>query len=583
MYVLGIHDGHNSGACVLRDGKVISAVSAERLSRVKNDTGYSAVAVAEVLKLAAIKPSDISIVAIASTQRSTKEWFMRTDTWYQSSLPGIVAGAEFAFPPLRSLYPAINFVTRNFIKRVPFNNSSLVARVKKDFGFESAKFSFVDHHLCHAAASYYGRPWNDETLILTLDGRGDGLCATLSIGSGTEIKRISSTGGGNSIAEVYLGITSFLGMKPLEHEYKVMGLAPYASRQHGDKAARIFDGLVRINDDLSFSSKIRTNVSYYWIRKRFAQQRFDNVAYAVQKFTEDTTIEWVKKAVARTGVHNVVLGGGLFMNVKLNKLILELPEVKKLFIAPSCSDESLMIGAAMVEYVKAAGKRPEPIGNIYYGGSFGDDYVKEFLAKNEVSKKYRVQQFSDINGAVAELLAKNRVVARCAGRMEFGARALGNRSILSNPSSFANVRIINQMIKSRDFWMPFAPSILAEAEKEYILNPKSMPSPYMIIAFDSVEENRERIVAAMHQYDFTVRPQVVDKLYNSDYHAIIKQFQKHTGIGAVLNTSFNLHGFPIVYSPEEAYDVFERSGLQHLQLNNFLVSKKKQLTSFSLS
>lgn len=575
MYVLGIHDGHNSGACILQDGKVAAAVSAERLSRVKNDTGYSAAAVAEVLRIAGIKPSDVSIVAIASTQRSTREWFMQTDSWYKPRLPGIVAGAEFAFPPLRSLYPAINFVTRNFIKRVLLNNSSLVAKIKKDFGFENARFSFVDHHLCHAAASYYGRPWNDDTLVLTLDGRGDGLCATVSIGSGTEIKRVSSTRGGHSIAEVYLGVTSFLGMKPLEHEYKVMGLAPYASSQHGDRAAGIFEGLISINDDLSFSSKIRTNVSYYWIRKRFAQQRFDNVAYAVQKFTEGLAVEWVRKAVARTGVRNVVLGGGLFMNVKLNKLVLELPEVKKLFIAPSCSDESLMIGAAMAEYAKAAGKRPGPIGDIYYGGSFGDDYVRNFLAKNDVSKKYRVQQFSDINGSVAELLAKNRVVARCAGRMEFGARALGNRSILSNPGSFSNVRIINQMIKSRDFWMPFAPSVLAEAERKYIINPKSMPAPYMIIAFDSVEESREQIVAAMHQYDFTVRPQVVDKPHNSGYHALIKQFQKHTGIGAVLNTSFNLHGFPIVYSPEEAYDVFERSGLQHLQLNDFLISKGK--------
>ncbi len=575
MYVLGIHDGHNSGACILQDGKVVAAVSSERLSRVKNDTGYSAAAVAEALKIAAVKPSDISTVAIASTQRSTKEWFMQTDTWYKPRLPGIAAEAEFAFPPLRSLYPAINFATRTFIKRVPFNNSSLAARIKKDFGFENARFSFVDHHLCHAAASYYGRPWNDDTLILTLDGRGDGLCATVSIGSGTEIKRISSTKGGHSIAEVYLGVTSFLGMKPLEHEYKVMGLAPYASKQHGDKAAGIFDGLIRVNDDLSFKSRIRTNVSYYWIRKRFARQRFDNAAYAVQKFTENLAIGWVKKAVAKTGIRNVVLGGGLFMNVKLNKLVLELPEVKKLFIMPSCSDESLMIGAAMAEHAKASGRRPEPLKGIYYGGSFGNDYVKDFLAKNGVPKKYRVQQPSDVNGAVAELLAKNEVVARCAGRMEFGARALGNRSILANPSSFSNVRLINQMIKSRDFWMPFAPSILAEAEREYIVNPKSMPSPYMILAFDSVEKNRDEIVAAMHQYDFTVRPQVVEKPYNSDYHAIIKQFQKHSGIGAVLNTSFNLHGFPVVYSPEDAYYVFENSGLQHLQLNDFLISKRK--------
>lgn len=575
MYILGIHDGHNSGACILQDGKVIAALSTERVSRVKNDTGYSSAAVAEVLKIASLKPSDISLVAVASTQRSTKDWFMQADKWYQSRLPGIVANAEFALPPLRNFYPAINFVTRNFLKRVQMGNDALVTKIRKDFGLENAKFSFVDHHLCHAAASYYGRPWNDDTLILTLDGRGDGICASVSTGRGTDITRISSTKGGHSIAEVYLGVTSFLGMKPLEHEYKVMGLAPYASRQHGDKVAALFNGLVKVNDDLSFSSKIRTNISYYWVKKHFVRQRFDNVAYAVQKFTEDVTLDWVRKAIAKTGINNLVLGGGLFMNVKLNKLILELPEVKKLFIMPSCSDESLMIGAAMSEYAKVTGKRPEPVADIYYGNSFDDSYVKSFLSKAAVAKKYEVQQFKDVNGEVAELLSRNQVVARCSGRMEFGARALGNRSILSNPSSFSNVRIINQMIKSRDFWMPFAPSMLAEAEREFIVNPKSMPSPYMIIAFDSVERNRDRIVAAMHQYDFTVRPQVVSKAHNSDYHSIIRAFQKETGIGTVLNTSFNLHGFPIVYTPEDAYYVFENSGLQHLQLNDFLISKKK--------
>ena len=575
MYILGIHDGHNSGACILQDGRVVSAVSTERVSRVKNDTGYSPAAIAEVLKIAGLKPSGISMVAIASTRRSTKDWFMQTDAWYKSRIPGVVANAEFAFPPMRRFYPAMNFVTRNFLKRVQLDNNDLIARIRKDFGFENARFSFVDHHLCHAAASYYGRPWDDEALVLTLDGRGDGLCATVSTGRGAEITRISSTRGGHSIAEVYLGVTSFLGMKPLEHEYKVMGLAPYASRQHGDKAAALFGGLVKVKDDLSFSSKIRTNVSYYWIRQRFAQQRFDNVAYAVQKFTEEVTLEWVRKAIARTGIRNVVLGGGLFMNVKLNKLILELPEVKKLFIMPSCSDESLMVGAAMAEYAKETGKRPEPLKDVYYGGSFGDDYVRDFLAKNSVSKKYRIQQFNDIGGTVAEILARNQVVARCSGRMEFGARALGNLSILSNPGSFSNVRIINQMIKSRDFWMPFAPSMLTEAEKEYIINPKSMSSPYMIVAFDSVEKSREKLVAAMHQYDFTVRPQVVSREHNSDYHSIIKSFRKEAGIGAVLNTSFNLHGFPIVYTPEDAYYVFENSGLEHLQLNDFLVSKKK--------
>lgn len=572
MNILGVHDGHNAGACILKDGKVASAISTERITRIKNDTGYPKEAIAEALRIAGLKAGEIEKVAVASTQRSTTEWFMNTGSWYQSRLPAIAAKAEFTLPPLRRLYPAINFTTRNIIKRAKLNNQQLVRQLKKDFGLENAKFAFIDHHLCHAAYSYYGRNWEGETLILTLDGRGDGICATASIGNGNEIKRISETKGGNSVAELYLGATAYLGMKPLEHEYKVMGLAPYASPQHGEKAAAKLKGVITFDEKLTFRSKIRTNTAYYWIKEKLANERFDNVAYGIQKFTEELVTEWARKAVQKTGLTKIALGGGLFMNVKLNKLILELPEAEKLFISPSCSDESLMIGAAMAEQAKT--ERPEPLKDIYYGAEYSEEHTTRMVAEKGIAKKYEVERHKDINGKVAELISNNEVVARCTGRMEFGARALGNRSIITNPSSFSNVRIINQMIKSRDFWMPFAPSILSEAQQKYMINPKKMEAPYMITAFDSVPENREQITAAMHQYDFTIRPQTVEKAHNNNYHSIISQFRKKTGIGAVLNTSFNLHGYPVIYTPEDAYYVFENSGLKYLQIGNHLISKK---------
>lgn len=568
MYILGIHDGHNAGACLLKDGSVTAAVSLERLSRVKNDTGYPYAAIKEVLAIEGIKGRDIDRVAVASTERTNAQWFMNTDTWYQSSVPAVLANAELAVPAVRALHPVLSSIQRK--TRGIMTNQQLVSRLSKDFGIDSSKVRFIDHHLSHAAASYFSKPWDGDTLILTYDGRGDGVCATVSIGEGTSIRRISHTPGFNSIAEIYLGVTAYLGMKPLEHEYKIMGLAPYASEKHGDKAYEKFKGIVSIKDDLSLRTKFRTNISYWWVKNNFEHVRFDNVAYAVQKFTETVTIEWVRKALKKTGLKKVVLGGGLFMNVKLNKLIMELPEVEKVFVMPSCGDESLMIGAAQYDYAQFG--MPSPIEDIYYGRGYSDEYVKKAVSK--LRKKYTVQNFKDMSGTVADLLGKHEVVARCAGRMEFGARALGNRSILSNPSEFTNIRLINKMIKSRDFWMPFAPSIAAEFEKDYIVNPKKVPAPYMILAFDTVEKNQSDIVAATHQYDSTARPQVVYKKHNAPYSKIIHDFKKNTGIGTVLNTSFNLHGFPIVHSPEDAIYVFENSGLRHLQLNNTLISKK---------
>ena len=179
-----------------------------------------------------------------------------------------------------------------------------------------------------------------------------------------------------------------------------------------------------------------------------------------------------------------------------------------------------------------------------------------------------------IEERIADLLVSDGVVARCAGRMEFGARALGNRSILANPSDHRVVGTINRMIKNRDFWMPFAPSILREREADYVMNPKGLASPYMMLAFATNPKRRDEIAAALHPQDATARAHLVDEAWNPAYHRVLREFERRTGIGAVLNTSFNLHGEPLVASPEDAVDTFERSGLPHLALDRWVISKK---------
>jgi carbamoyltransferase len=263
------------------------------------------------------------------------------------------------------------------------------------------------------------------------------------------------------------------------------------------------------------------------------------------------------------------------MNVKANKLISELSELDDLFVFPSCGDETNAIGAAW--WVEAnegtGGGHIPPLGHVYWGPAYGDAAVDEALARNPGRDRWVITREDDIDSRVADLLAAGEVVARCTGRAEFGARALGNRSILADPTQNEVVRQINDMIKSRDFWMPFAPALLAARADDYIVNPKGLQAPYMILAFDTTARVDE-LKAAIHPYDLTARPQVVYEDWNPGLHRILSEFERRTGRGAILNTSFNLHGSPIVNTPAEALEVFSESGLRHLALNDYLVSKR---------
>jgi carbamoyltransferase len=257
---------------------------------------------------------------------------------------------------------------------------------------------------------------------------------------------------------------------------------------------------------------------------------------------------------------------------------MELPEVEEMFIFPSCGDETNAIGAAYWVYAQEQIKsgKPvdiEPLGSIYWGGSFGDNEIEDAIKNYSFSCKVSVEFKDDIEKNVAELLAKGDIVARSKGKMEFGARALGNRSILANPSKPKVVKVINEMIKSRDFWMPFAPSVLDSRAQDYLKKPKDIKSPYMTLAFDSKPDRFDKFAAAAHPYDYTLRPQEVSQEFNEDYYKLIKYFEEFTGDGIILNTSFNLHGYPIVYTPEDALQVFDHSGLKYLALGNHLLSK----------
>ena len=264
------------------------------------------------------------------------------------------------------------------------------------------------------------------------------------------------------------------------------------------------------------------------------------------------------------------------MNVKLNKLIQELPEVTKVDFMPSCGDESLPFGAA---YKVWKDNNPDkyiiPTEHIYLGTHYSSKDIESFIEKNDINKKYQVEYYQDIEKKIAELLANYKIVARFKGRTEFGARSLGNRAILGNPKDMQTFYLVNDMIKVRDFWMPFAPSILDTHSNHYLINyddKKNIPY-FMISAYDSTDEFHLKCRAAMHQGDKTARPQVVTKEFNEDFYNLLSEFKKQTGIGALLNTSFNVHGYPLVATPEQAIFTLENSGLEYLAMEKWLISK----------
>lgn len=246
---------------------------------------------------------------------------------------------------------------------------------------------------------------------------------------------------------------------------------------------------------------------------------------------------------------------------------------------PSCGDESTPLGAAYISYierVKSQGKKItiDPIGPLYWGAEYSNREVLSFLKSVSAAKKYKVRYVKNIEKKIALLLSQNKVVGRMKGRMEWGARALGNRSILANPENRDIVTVINEQMKDRDFWMPFTPSVLEKRAARYIINPKKLFAPYMIITFNTTKQARRQLRAALHPYDFTARVQMVRHDWNPSYYSLIEEFEKLTGVGGILNTSFNLHGLPIVMGPKEAYYAFEHCGLEYLAMENYLVSKK---------
>lgn len=587
VYILGINESHVATAALLKDGEIVACASEERFTRVKGQWGYPKLAVEYCLKEAGITSLDLNEVYMGFESASMFILGSRESIFiskvivsispYLRSLLLFLVGI---FPFTYNIYDFMFNTFYNFFLTITFEypHRRLTA---KALGIDRNKIKKMDHHLAHAMAAYYSGPKNKnnkQSLVITNDGMGDKVCSRIYKVKNYIWEEIASTPNAYSLGWLYLFVTEYLGMKPNEHEYKVMGLAPYAQKDFSKEICDIFKKLMWI-EGLRIKSKVPVLGYSSFIKKKLFKKRFDSIAGGVQMFTEESLRTLIKNSISKTKINNLVLGGGVFMNVKANMEIVKLKEVKKIFIMPSCGDESTAIGAAYYGYMQFCKKEkrsfmPKPLINLYLGPKYSEEEltnnIKEF---SSLRKNIKVRLLKNPAKEIAILLQKGEVIARFFDRMEFGARALGNRSILANPSNPKVIRLINEQIKGRDFWMPFAPVILNKRSSDYLISAKDVSSPFMMITFDTTKKAQKDLIAALHPYDFTARPQILSKESNPQYYEIIEEFEKLTGIGGLLNTSFNIHGEPIVCSPADALNTFQKSGLLYMQLGNFLLEK----------
>ena len=569
MKILGIAApfGHDHSASLLVDGKIVAAAEEERFTRKKHADGQLPVnAVKFCLKQAGLKPENIDFVAHPWSFKALRdkrwEYFCRTVFTKPSR-----AFKKF-FRNNRELKGQRDFV-----------NNTLQAC---GFQLEDTKIKWVEHHLAHTASSFYFSGMK-EAAVLSVDAGGEIVSTLLGYTNGKSIIKVKEVVAPDSLGDFYATLTDYLGFDRGDGEYKVMGMAPYGQASKID-ISRIINWDTRkktfhCNDDYVWVNRsLRARVDKVYSRKmvkEFGPERegdglsepYIHIAAATQKALEDVTVDLIeahlKSILEKHG--NLCFAGGCALNVALNRVLLEKPYIKNLFVQPAANDSGTSLGAAAF-VASQMGERIEPMTHAYLGPEFTERQIEEALR----GSGFNFSLEKDICAKAAELLQKDNIVGWFQGKMEWGPRALGNRSILGNPTIRGTADRINAIIKFRENWRPFCPSILKEHAFE-ILRSKH-PAPFMTIAFKADPKWKDRIPEVIH-IDGTCRPQVVDNQTNPKFYQVIEDFYHLSGVPVVINTSLNRRGEPMICSPQDAILMFKESGLKYLAMGDFLVGK----------
>lgn len=595
MIIISVFWGLCSGSALYRDGKILGAVSEERFTRKKNDSSFPSNSINWLMGEFKVKAIDIDRIAMVSNDvgmdyilLAKYNWsiddylYENKNFWKDKLLKKTKVNKNLYFDVMSHKIDTNQYPSEYWNELVNNKDETPFIRdknrlVSNFFGVPESKVLNIEHHRSHASYSYYTSEFrNEKILSFTVDGWGDGKNAAIGIFNENGKYEMVSHSTDCNIARIYRYITLLLGMKPGEHEFKVMGLAPYGKEYFAKRALEVFRSTLYV-DGLDFKWGIKPDDSYYWFKDRLEGVRFDNIAYALQRWVEELLCDWVKNAIDKYDIHKIVFSGGVSMNVKAMGKISELDQVDDIFIGGSAGDESHIISTAYCAAEECSelwnSNSIETLNNLYLGPNY-DKYSEDYIINSLDLEKYDIiENYS--NEQVAKLIFDGNIVARCVGSMEFGQRALGNRSILADPSKLEIKEKINFAIKNRDFWMPFAPIIMDKYSNIYLKNPKKIKSPYMTLAFDTTKVGYDSMRAACHPVDRTCRAQILTKEKNSDLYGLLSAFESISGRGCIVNTSFNLHGFPIVSTPKDALYVFDNSDLDCLMLNSYLIIKRR--------
>lgn len=603
MKVIGISPlDKDSTVTLVEDGTIVYAAAEERFSRVKLQDGFPWQALQDCLERTGTDVADVAAVTYpflpwdeetrlfseklndekaylegqdsVQTTRLMKEALARVPE-RTGQIPGLATPNErmdkgIAKTMAYRVLAGDSVVSRNVAKRGSDQWGRDAQQFHKKWHEElegalgeaglAGKLKRYEHHITHAANAYYGSGF-DEALIISLDGYGSGLAGAASLGRGGRIERLHGIAYPHSLGTFYESVTSGLGFRPSRHEGKIVGLAAY-----GDPAV-LRDVLLARIDRQPGGFRILESNNMYFARLLASQFPKIDVAAAYQHVLEKVATDYIAHYLKQTGTKHVVLSGGVVANVKLNQRIFELPDVEQIFIHPNMGDGGCGTGAALLEF-QGNPNLAKPIPNVYLGPSYTDEQMLAALQRSQLAH----ERHEAIEPKIAQLIAAGKVVARFDGRMEYGPRSLGNRSILYHAREPEVNQWLNQRLGRTEF-MPFAPATLYEHRHQCYKNVDGADyaAQFMTVTFDCTEFMRKESPAAVH-VDGTARPQLVTATSNPSFHRVLTEYHRLTGLPSVINTSFNMHEEPIVCSPDDAVRAFLQGNLDYLAIGPFLVA-----------
>jgi carbamoyltransferase len=576
MNVLGLSFYyHDSAAALVKDGVLVAAAEEERFSRKKHDSGFPGLAIDFVLAVGGIALKDVDFVVFYEKP------FVKLERMLLTAM---------------GTFPRSAAVFRESMQRWISDKLWIKSMMSKKLGVSSSKLLFAEHHVSHAASSFYTSPFQ-EAAILTVDGAGEWTTSTIGVGRGTKIEVLKELRFPHSLGLLYSAFTAYCGFEVNEGEYKLMGMHPYGKPKYVDKIYEILD----VGPDGSLWHDMRYFAYHYstdsTLNERFGQHFgrpardpklsdksldpfYCDMAASIQKVTEDVVLRMARHAHELTGSKNLCMAGGVALNSVANYKILRQGPFEDMYILPAPGDDGGSVGAAYWAYNHVLGQPRGPaLDHAYLGSEYSDEEIEGFLRKHDIAFE-KIADDKAFFDFVARALIDGQVCGWFRGRFEFGPRALGARSIIADARRAEMKEKLNATIKFREAFRPFAPSVLEERANEFFDIPEAarhFPARFMLYVTPVREEKRALIPAITHE-DGSGRLQTVFKDTNPAYHGMIERFGELTGVPVIMNTSFNLKGEPIVESPAHAFNTFSLSGMDLLFLNNYVVraeAKKK--------